>query len=68
MNKKNLSHLESIKEAVHNSEKITNEEKALAVQKIEEWYLEDKGMDLLREQLFNISKNIKPILAELGLL
>ena len=68
MNKKNLSHLESIKEAVHNSGKITNEEKALAVQKIEEWYLEDKGMDLLREQLFNISKNIKPILAELGLL
>lgn len=68
MNKKNLSHLESIKEAVHNSEKITNEEKTLAVQKIEEWYLEDKGMDLLREQLFNISKNIKPILAELGLL
>lgn len=68
MSKKNLSHLESIKEAVHNSKKITDEEKVLAVQKIEEWYLEDKGMDLLREQLFNISKNIKPILAELGLL
>lgn len=68
MSKKNISHLENIKEALHNSEKITHEEKALAVQKIEEWYLEDKGMDLLEEQLFNISKQIKPILAELGLL
>ena len=68
MSKKKNSHFLRIKEAVQDSKKITNHEKALAVQKIEEWYLEDKAMNLLEEQLFNISKEIKPILSELGLL
>ncbi len=68
MSKTNLTHLEKIKEAVHQSPHISAEDKALAVQKIEEWYIEDKGMKLLEEQLINISKEIVPILEEIGLL
>ncbi len=68
MSKKNLSHLERIKEAVHNSKKIATKDKTLAVQKIEEWYIEDKGMELLGKQLIRISEEIEPILEEMGLL
>ncbi len=68
MSNKNLSHLEAIKEAVHQSDKISPENKSLAVQKIEEWYVEDKGMELLREQLMKITQEIGPILEEMGLL
>lgn len=68
MSKKNLEHLERIKEAVHSSKKIEEKDKALAVQKIEEWYTEDKGMELLGEQLMKISEEITPILEEMGLL
>ncbi len=67
MSKTNLTHLEKIKEAVHQSKSISTEDKALAVQKIEEWYAEDKGMDLLKEQLMKITKEIEPILEEIGL-
>ena len=67
MSKTNLTHLEKIKEAVHHSKSISAEDKALAVQKIEEWYAEDKGMDLLKEQLMKITKEIEPILEEIGL-
>ena len=68
MSKKNLSHLEKIKEAVQTSEKISDKDKTLAVQKIEEWYAEDKGMELLGEQLMKITKEINPILEEMGLM
>lgn len=68
MSEKNLTHLEKIKEAVHESKAISPQEKSLAVQKIEEWYAEDKGMDLLGEQLMKITKEIGPILEEMGLL
>ena len=68
MSNKNLTHLEKIKEAVHKSEHISKEDKALAVAKIEEWYAEDKGMDLLGVQLMQITKKIGPILEEMGLL
>ena len=59
---------EKIKEAIHQSGKISDEEKSLAVQKIEEWYVEDRGMELLSNQLLKISKEINPILEEIGLL
>ncbi len=60
--------LERIKEAVYSMDKISKEEKSLSIQKIEEWYAEDKGMSLLTEQLSSISKEIMPILKEMGLL
>jgi len=68
MSHKNVTHLEKIKEAVHNAKSISEEDKSLAVKKIEEWYIEDKGMDLLGEQLIAITKEIGPILEEMGLL
>ncbi len=68
MQRNTLSHLEKIKEALDNSNKITDSEKTLAVKKIEEWYVEDKSMELLGEQLMAITKEIGPILEEMGLL
>jgi hypothetical protein len=68
MSTKNLKHLEKIKEAVSQSKAISSDEKSLAVKKIEEWYAEDKGMELLGEQLMKITKEIGPILEEMGLL
>jgi hypothetical protein len=60
--------LDKIKEAIHQTDHITAEEKALAVKKIEEWYTEDKAMKLLPEQLMQITSKIRPILVEMGLL
>ncbi len=60
--------LDNIKEAINKTEAISPDEKTLAVQKIEEWYVEDKAMDLLPEQLMEITKKIRPILAEMGLM
>ncbi len=68
MSKTNLTHLEKIKEAVGKSEEISTEEKSLAVQKIEEWYAEDKALGLLAGELMKISKEVEPILKEMGLL
>jgi len=60
--------LDNIKEAINKVSAITPDEKTLAVQKIEEWYIEDKAMELLPEQLMQITKNIRPILVEMGLM
>ncbi len=68
MSTKNNTHLEKIKEAVHNSDQMSDKEKSSSVKIIEEWAIEDKAMGLLTEQLLNISAGIKPILAELGLI
>ena len=67
MSKSNLKHLESIKTAIHHDRELSDKEKSLTLQKIEEWIQEDKGMALLTEQLTAISKKIVPILEELGL-
>ncbi len=67
MSKSNLSHLEHIENAVKKSDLDPNE-KSLAVEKIKEWYAEDKGMGILAEELMAISAKIKPILEEMGLL
>ncbi len=66
MSQTNSTHLEKIKEAVHQSDIMSDEEKSSSVKLIEEWVIEDKAMGLLTEQLLNISAGIKPILAELG--
>ncbi len=67
MSQSNNSHLEKVKEAVHNSDILSDEEKTSSVRIIEEWALEDKAMGLLTEELLKISTGIKPILSELGL-
>jgi len=67
MSQTNSTHLEKIKEAVHQSDILSEEEKRSSIKIIEEWALEDKAMGLLTEQLLKISAGIKPILAKLGL-
>ena len=67
MSKSNLNHLEKISDAIKNSQ-LSEEEKSEAFKKIEEWYAEDKGMDLLAAQLTKISAKIEPILNEIGII
>jgi len=59
--------LEKLSDMLSNSKEISQEEKAQAVKHIQEWYEEDRGMDLLAEQLASISSKITPILREIGL-
>ncbi len=67
MKTKSKESMQKAKDAINELD-IHENEKALAVQKIEEWYVQDKGMELLNEQLNSISKKIIPILEEIGLI
>lgn len=62
--------LEALKEAIEKNPNLSQEEKSNAIAHIEEWYAEDKAQGLLleeiKEKLLEISKNLEPILAELG--
>jgi hypothetical protein len=60
--------LEKLKEAIRNSDKLTEEEKSNALAHIEEWYEEDKAFGLLIETLVEKFAALEPIFAELGLL
>lgn len=68
MSQTNRTHLEKIKEAVHKSDKLSEEEKSMSVKIIEEWLIEDKAFGLLAEKLFNVSTEMKSIFAELGII
>jgi len=68
MSQSNNTHLERVKEAIHNSPKLSDKEKSASVKTVEEWAVEDKAMALLSEQLLEISAEIRPLLAELGLI
>ena len=68
MSRSNNSHLEKIKDAVHKSDRLSENEKSASVKTIEEWAVEDRAMGLLIEQLLAISAEIKPLLAKLGLI
>jgi hypothetical protein len=60
--------IQQLKEAITKDSNLNSEEKTLSVKKIEEWYTEDQAIELLPEQLINISKKVVPILEEIGLL
>ena len=60
--------IESIKEAVKKSSSISEDEKNLMYQRLEEWRHEDDAMRIIPEKLAEISMAIKPILKELGFL
>ena len=60
--------IESIKEAVKKSSSISEDEKNLMYQRLEEWRHEDDAMRIIPEKLAEISMSIKPILKELGFL
>ncbi len=57
---KDHSHLEKIKDAVENTELLSESEKSQTMQRIDEWILE--------EELIELANGIKPLLAELGLI
>ncbi|BDY12358.1 hypothetical protein [Hydrogenimonas cancrithermarum] len=60
--------LESLKEAIRNSDKLTEEQKSNALAHIEEWYEEDKAFGTLIEALIEKFAELKPVFAELGLI
>lgn len=65
---KDHSHLEKIKDAVENTELLSESEKSQTMQRIDEWILEDKAEGILYEELIELANGIKPLLAELGLI
>jgi hypothetical protein len=67
MSKSNQKHLEKIQNAIKTSD-MKDEHKSLAVQKVEEWYAEDKADHILIDELMKISAKFEPILKEIGFL
>jgi hypothetical protein len=65
---KNHAHLTKIKDAVTHSKELSESEKTDTIKRIEEWILEDKADGILGKELLEITSNIKPILAEMGLI
>jgi hypothetical protein len=65
---KDHAHLEKIKEAVEESEHLSEAEKSQTIKHIEEWILEDKAEGTLYQELIEMANGIKPLLAELGLI
>ena len=64
---KKQQRLQKIKDALSNSPHLTKEEKSIAIDKIQEWIVEDKAENLLYEELVKIAQKIEDILGELGL-
>ncbi len=60
--------LEKIKESIDNLDKLTDEQKSSSFKIIEEWSAEDRASGTLYKKLVEISKDIEPILIELGLI
>jgi len=60
--------LEALKQAIRNSDKLSEEEKSNALAHIEEWYEEDKAFGTLIEALTEKFAALEPIFAEMGLL
>ena len=60
--------LEKLKEAIRNSDKLSEEEKNNALAHIEEWYEEDKASGTLIESLIEKFAELEPLFAELGLI
>lgn len=61
-------HLEKIKQAIHTSAELSDDEKSESMRRIEEWVLEDKAFGLLIDELKQVAITIEPIFKELGLL
>lgn len=62
-----LKHLEKIKEEVHNTEMLSDEQKSDSVKRIEEWVLEDKAFGTLKDELIQVSVFFEKLFAEMGI-
>ena len=65
---KHHEHLSKIKDAVTNSQELSEDEKTNTIKHIDEWLLEDKAEGTFLEELIELASGIRPILVELGLL
>lgn len=61
-------HMEKIKQAIHTSDELSDEEKSESMRRLEEWVLEDKAFGVLMDELKKVAINIEPMLKELGFL
>ncbi len=64
---KHKEHLEQIKEAIHTTDQLDDNQKSSSVKIVEEWYTEDLAMDTLKNKLLDISIFFEEIFSELGL-
>jgi len=64
---KNKEHLERIKEAVHSSQKLNEDEKSASIKQLEEWIVEDRAFGTLKNELLKISIFFEEIFSELGI-
>jgi len=62
--------LDILKTEIEKSSKLKDSEKELALNKIKEWYIEDRAetAGVLSKELMKISAKITPILEEIGLI
>ncbi len=65
---KHHEHLERIKEAVTKTDTLNATEKSETMKRLEEWIAEDKAEGIIYEELIELAAEIKPLLAELGLI
>ncbi len=63
-----IEKLDMLKDAIAKESKIKDEHKEQALDKVKEWYIEDKAEGIIAEELLKITKEFAPILEELGLL
>ncbi len=59
--------LKRLEKEVKKTDKLSEEHKEETLSKIREWYIEDKAEGLLGNELLKITKEIGPILEEIGL-
>ena len=64
---KNTEHLENIKNAIHTTDSLSQDEKSESVKRIEEWILEDKASGTLKQELLKISLVFEELFSELGI-
>lgn len=63
---KNLDKLEKIKDAIHQSTELSDDEKSQSVKHVEEWILEDRAFGTLEQELRKISSYFTELFSELG--
>jgi len=56
-----------LKDAIYQSEKLSEDEKTQSVKHIEEWITEDRAFGLIYDELVEVSESFKEIFKELGL-
>ncbi len=59
---------EKLREAISQTDKLTQEEKTQSVKHIEEWMTEDRAFGLIFDELVEVNEAFKEIFKELGLL